>query len=826
MADFNSSEIAEALRDEDLVRFRRMLARSIGAPLERLEQCIEQLQLEQAEEIPSKLVDAFNDAFDALYPSPLGPLTLSMFLESRLYDAWDRLARYDEIADIERAASDAAARVLERLRDADGREAEARLTEWQVATLGRIRQEMDVEDAINGLSPEKTRDACTRVLDSVRREIEDLQALEESDEFQDIRTEFLRRDEADCAYYSSITTAAVATIDFEGIMAAPEWNGSKSDAAALSATESEEIEPSVKDVRRSLTEAIAEVGRLESLEALTANDSWLSEVRSHRVQLEVLKRHIGDDYLVVRGGRIRYLYPFSLFALASRTLAAEASHRFKETAESIAKRLHCSEAWSDGNLGGIGFERFEPLLVTDVWSRPGDSDPELSGLRLRLANVTVLPDIKPGDDVKARLAVNEELAHEECEECIEFEASVVLLDSGSHWVEFTAELEDLGPQELYRYVRRGSAQMGSECLVVVREGEEGKSPIQIVDNVRLSDLAKTITHDLGTAISGIALETGESEEIVPVTIPESEFHVILVLSEMERQPRGSAPTRLTSAGGLSNEGFPLGGSILRAPISRDAASLAEWVSDRPLGLDNLLEDLDDSAELLVHSSNCTSIALVGLPDWLAREYEEMVEFVVSLPPLFAVWGRELDDHKNKVLEHLKPRDHDAHAWEAAKPEADPASLAEQIHDLVHHLRQFILEVRERIASFHSDELCKTDQHRRFLTKLMEAADLGRLESNLEARFVAIDQMFARFAEEQEQKKEDNARRRDDVLQILAIVLGVAALAELAALVNTAFDESLSALVIVGQAVVIALIAVVVFVWLRGKFPGLSKSKRT
>lgn len=185
----------------------------------------------------------------------------------------------------------------------------------------------------------------------------------------------------------------------------------------------------------------------------------------------------------------------------------------------------------------------------------------------------------------------------------------------------------------------------------------------------------------------------------------------------------------------------------------------------------------------------------------------MIAYVVSLPALFAAWGRELDEHRSDVIARLD----DATRRQDHPPVAQLREHTRAIQANIHHLRAFILQVRERIARFHSDQICKTDHHRRFLTKFMLAADLARLEDNLNERFVAIEQMFARFADEEQRKSEERAAQRGNVLNVLALAFGVAALAEVLALANVVAHPSPSDGLIWTEVIAIAVIALVSYV---------------
>jgi F0F1-type ATP synthase assembly protein I len=211
----------------------------------------------------------------------------------------------------------------------------------------------------------------------------------------------------------------------------------------------------------------------------------------------------------------------------------------------------------------------------------------------------------------------------------------------------------------------------------------------------------------------------------------------------------------------------------------------------------LLEGQAYAGDLVVRTENTTFAYMPGSPEWLIDEYEDMIEFVASVPPLLTLLEnrmRELDGRiSDNVLRDLGQR---------IREGEDPLR---ELEDHETEIRILESTIRRQLAVLHSPELVRTRAQRQFLNRLWEAAGLPAVERDLEQRLdrlaerqqriatlvSAIDQRIRRqqrdAAEKAERKQQERAKRIERPVKIVGGVLGVAALAEVLSWLNDVYD---------------------------------------
>jgi hypothetical protein len=150
--------------------------------------------------------------------------------------------------------------------------------------------------------------------------------------------------------------------------------------------------------------------------------------------------------------------------------------------------------------------------------------------------------------------------------------------------------------------------------------------------------------------------------------------------------------------------------LLLNPVRANATALEEWVRGPRSQLDNIVGDEGLEGDVVVRTANTTVLVMPFTPNWSMLAHEEMVEFAASLPVLFLLWRRELEDVE------LGP-DLDA---------MEESNLVERGLKLLDHARS----VRHQLGVLHSPELIETSSHCGFLDRLYRAAGLPRLEEQL------------------------------------------------------------------------------------------------
>ena len=170
-----------------------------------------------------------------------------------------------------------------------------------------------------------------------------------------------------------------------------------------------------------------------------------------------------------------------------------------------------------------------------------------------------------------------------------------------------------------------------------------------------------------------------------------------------------------------------GASLLFHPVRYLATSLEEWVRYPRPTVTNLLDGQGYAGDLVVRTDNTTVTYMPASPEWLIKEYGEMIEFVASVPPLFTLWeskalqlGKELDEALSGLEQRIQAK------------EADDDPIGE-LHEQEKRIREMESDIRGQLAFLHSPALCRTRAQRRFLDELWEVAGLPALETELERR---------------------------------------------------------------------------------------------
>jgi hypothetical protein len=164
------------------------------------------------------------------------------------------------------------------------------------------------------------------------------------------------------------------------------------------------------------------------------------------------------------------------------------------------------------------------------------------------------------------------------------------------------------------------------------------------------------------------------------------------------------------------------------------------------------------------------------PEWLIDEYEEMVEFVASIPPLLTLWEQQALALANEL---------------------DNASLVDDPIEELHHkemnLRDLERNIRSQLAFLRSPALCRTRAQRQFLDELWARAGLPALEDELERRLTLLAErqeqvvaMVSSIDEHNRRKQQERADRLGLPVQVVLGFLAAASLAEVLGWINQAF----------------------------------------
>jgi hypothetical protein len=523
-----------------------------------------------------------------------------------------------------------------------------------------------------------------------------------------------------------------------------------------------------------LEHAIAALGETEQ-DASIQEDVYGTELRAHRATLGALRDHAALPRIRIDDANVVYLYPFALPATGD---------------DVVAQTLAEASDWRFGHAE-LRPTNVQKLGLTDMWARPG-SAPSYTGVSIELPPVTVITTAEHDPDRP--------------EFPIDCDCEIRLSRLGNHHLRVRSRLEQATLHDVNQALRRGSSSMGTERLLHGEERTWGRF-VEYAD-----DVIRTLTKRF----------PGGAEEDVTAS-----YHVLVAARAITIE----YPDGTSAAATVDDLPTAVGATLLFHPVRQLTISLEEWIRYPPVAVDelNLLKKAGYADELALRTANSSILFTPASPDWAVREYEEMLEFVASIPPLLRAREQEAAKLGREIELGLAPRDASS---------GRPTETIHRLHDTELELRKLSGRIQEELAFFHSPVLCRTRAQREFLDDLWEAAGLPALEADLERRLDVISTQLERLsalvsdiAEENRRKERErhdaHARaerarqeRVENYLRVLTGLIAAASLAGLFGFVNEefAFDSAIAPAIEIGIIVVIAA-AVLLFLVLRNRKAG-------
>jgi hypothetical protein len=161
------------------------------------------------------------------------------------------------------------------------------------------------------------------------------------------------------------------------------------------------------------------------------------------------------------------------------------------------------------------------------------------------------------------------------------------------------------------------------------------------------------------------------------------------------------------------------------------------------------------------------------PEWVFDEYEELIEFVASVPTLLTAW-------ESKTATHASQLQRDLPALEESPPPAVELVRREK------ELREFQADVRQDLALLHSPRLVYGPVRREFFDRLWAAAGLPLTESEFERQLRVITTLHELLSAMVSVLAEENRQRIELYVQLALGLIAAASLAELLSWINDAF----------------------------------------
>jgi hypothetical protein len=253
----------------------------------------------------------------------------------------------------------------------------------------------------------------------------------------------------------------------------------------------------------------------------------------------------------------------------------------------------------------------------------------------------------------------------------------------------------------------------------------------------------------------------------PVVNLNATFHVVLGARSISVQRENGEASSAT----LDDLENALGASLLFHPVGHLATSLEEWIRYPRPAVTNLVKEQAYSGDLVARTDNTTVSFMPASPEWLVDEYEEMIEFVASIPPLLTLW--------QKRAERLARKLDKAHRRDGA------ISMAKlRKHELA--ILKLDQEIRVNLAFLHSQALCRTRGQRRFLDELSGAAGLPALEKELDRHLRELAEWQKRITAILRRKQREHDESVSRVVEFVLAVIAAASLAGVAVWLNEAY----------------------------------------
>ncbi|HEX8645824.1 MAG TPA: hypothetical protein VF715_02910 [Thermoleophilaceae bacterium] len=457
----------------------------------------------------------------------------------------------------------------------------------------------------------------------------------------------------------------------------------------------------------------AVVGALREAERAPAlhGDVYQSELRTHVATAQALNGSLREAWIRIGLAELVYVYPF---ALEGEGAAA---------AEVIERAEAGALSWILGP--GVTPADVGPTRLSDRWEHADPPERTHGGVSIHLPRIQVEPT-----------ALKPLLEHFEYElEMLEFTAEVRLSRLGNHYLRVGSVLKDATLHDLNQALRRASPGMGDEkVLCPGGTWDRFVSPDEDAPGY-VDDMIAGVAANLGAAVVGD---------------PTSDFHIGLGIREATvpgREDEGVPPLAEELEGAV-------GASLLFHSVGDCATSLEEWVRYPAPRVENLMEGSGRVGDLVMRTPDTTVLYMPTSPEWLCGEYEEMIEFVASLPPLLTLWEKRIRTRADSLERALA---------ELRDPAADPSEKLGQIHRDEAALHELQAEIRRELADLHSPRLVDSRRTRAFLDRLWEAAGLPALESGLERQLAISSTLQERLAAMASGIAEDN-RQREELLR--------------------------------------------------------------
>jgi hypothetical protein len=531
-------------------------------------------------------------------------------------------------------------------------------------------------------------------------------------------------------FYEFLVAAARALCDFHNWLATPARlrTGSGAQLPERHAGSEEVSAVNGQNLLKSIGDALGQfhsgMGRLSiSSVTLSRAEPWehlLGEIR------EIAARGDASVVFVPRRVSIRYCYPFAVKTDG-------------HTADKNAGTW-LDKARKDGCIGkdlkarleplGIKVQNIKPLDPTALFAAQGSESGLYGGVHVELPGITL--STGQADEQTCRCRV-----------------WIALSRMGNHCLCVEREpMETPLPHVVYQAVAAGTLYAFGVNTTLADDASEATT----WDNLH------SFGNDVIRAVAGAGFwrtDQGDGSSGNDQYV-RGNLHEVLVIrtdTALTTEPDGVA-AKLNSA---------IGGRILLKSVQATPTTNDEWVryppatqmrADRGMSGITGLPELGLAGDWCAYTGETTVFGIVAAPSWQSDVYTEAAQFASSWSPLLRLWSERLQ----------------AAIEEGSKGEENDRS---------NELRQIEQAVRRHLTQIRGEDLCAARSHRRFLDRLLEMADVPRLQEVLESQLLATERLMDWWSEDarhkrdeqrhtSEEQRQKSDRRREKILGVIAL----------------------------------------------------------
>lgn len=499
-----------------------------------------------------------------------------------------------------------------------------------------------------------------------------------------------------------------------------------------------------------------------------------SEMRAHRLSLQVVRGALGREWLGIGRARITIVCPFGITGVSDQ--------------EVVERTAAEGASWRLAGLPVVAVR--DTLPVSDVWNTADPLGRSFRGTSMRLPEIQVR---RVDGTVEWTLR-----------------PEVWFSALGNHVLLLGYELEDALPPGLFDALKLASSDYCNLDLAGRRILPIGAAPDTEGWN-SIVDFVLEFTNSLSSVF-----ETRTRDPLISYS-PGRATAVVLLDEVTAWHPETGCSRAVNDA---AEVGSLFGAQLLSEPLQAYLSSICQW-AQYPQRPDPLAVRAMGNT-WLVRTDNSMTVASFGVPSYILDEVRDCFVFAASTSGLFQGWYSELARHNGRLSEHLTEITRALDSDDLSDVGADRLRGFEtELETAQVRLQEFMARSRSTMLFVQSPTLVMSPVIRGLLDTLLEASGYARQAAQFTESAAALmeerlESVLSKFRlRVQDQEEADRARRdRRSRLLLEALMAGVAVagMSGVASLIQAgyalqAFESAIMVLVIVVASALIA-----VWVW--------------